>query len=158
MHWSSCWLSTRPANCRGRLFGPKSTYGFVAHMHEIGYKNCRLKIQYINRNVDVCVSKLLKGPSDGSLCGSYHVATAMVHVTYLYLRRPIVSVTVREKFGFKLRKSWGFGNSQPAGKVRYLGKVSQLLQLWFSVDNKNLHSMHVRACAREKPTWICVLS
>ena len=30
-------------------FGSKSTYGFVAHMHEIGYKNCRLKIHYIKR-------------------------------------------------------------------------------------------------------------
>ena len=29
--------------------GSKSTYGFVAHMHEIGCKTCPSKIQYINR-------------------------------------------------------------------------------------------------------------
>ena len=40
---------SRPIQLRGRAFGSKSTYGFVAHMHEIGYKNYPLKIHYINR-------------------------------------------------------------------------------------------------------------
>ena len=39
-------------------------------MHEIGYKNCRLKIQYINRidRILRSASEVLKGLSDGSLC------------------------------------------------------------------------------------------
>ena len=42
--------------------GSKFTYGFVAHMHVIGYKNCPLKIHYINR-IDSVPSEMLKGPS-----------------------------------------------------------------------------------------------
>ena len=44
-------------------------------MHEIVYKNCPLKIHYINR-IDFASSELLKGPSDGRLCRGYNRASS----------------------------------------------------------------------------------
>ena len=55
---------SRPTPLRRKAQNPHTV---LSRMHEIGYKNCRLKIHYSNR-MSTYAFERLKGPSDGSLC------------------------------------------------------------------------------------------